>query len=143
MLVDDEDFEALNAHVWRLAPNGYAIRTAKSGAVRTTVSGHREVMRLVPGDGKFIDHKNGVKLDNRKENLRSCTNRQNQWNQKAHKDGSGLKGVCFDKKSLKWQASIKNGAKVKYLGQFETAELAHEVYCLAADMLYGEFANHG
>lgn len=143
MLVDDDDFVRLSAFFWRLASNGYAIRSLKNAkGTWTTEGAHRTSMGLSPGDGVCVDHRNGVRLDNRKNNLRLCTNRENQWNQREHKDGSGYKGVCFAKASGKWQTSIKIGDKVKYLGQFETPELAHEFYCLAADMIQGDFANH-
>lgn len=142
MLVDAEDYESLYSHKWGLTPNGYAVRRHKRDGKTTTLAAHREIMGLKVGDEWYVDHKNGNKLDNRRENLRLCTNRENQWNQKAHKDGSGLKGVCFDKKSGRWQTSIKNGKKVKYLGQYDSKEEAHEVYCLWADMLHGEFVRH-
>ena len=52
-----------------------------------------------------IDHINHNGLDNRKENLRICTNRQNSRNRKASKrNTSGIKGVSRHKLSNKWQA---------------------------------------
>jgi hypothetical protein len=78
--------------------------------------------------GKFskdqIDHKNGIKTDNRICNLREATNSQNGKNlpslTKANK--SGCRGVCFDKKNNKWRSYIKVDHKALSLGRFDSFE---------------------
>ena len=91
-----------------------------------------------------IDHRDGDGTNNRHGNLRECTQAQNMANTKKHKrNTSGYKGVSWNKDAKKWTAKISINWKMKHLGYFETAELAHEFYCLAADMLHGEFSNHG
>jgi len=142
MLVDDEDFEKMNRS-WNLASNGYAKRTKRVDGVCTTMFAHRELLGLVRGDKQQVDHKDHNRLNNQKENLRICTPAQNQANARAHKDGCGLKGVCYAKDTGKWQTSIKYAGKLHYLGQFDTPGEAHEVYCLALDMVHGDFSFHG
>jgi hypothetical protein len=51
-----------------------------------------------------------------------------------------LKGVCWNKASKKWQSQIRVKGKNKYLGLFETSNLAHLAYCEAAKLLHGQFA---
>ena len=52
-----------------------------------------------------IDHINGIRDDNRIENLREATNQQNQFNRKSEKDSSSqYKGVSWCKLSKKWRA---------------------------------------
>jgi hypothetical protein len=82
-------------------------------------------------------------LDNRRENLRICTNAQNIQNSKRRSDNtSGFKGVSFEKDSGKWVARVTiPGTKTqKNLGRYDSAEEAGRVYDEAAKMHYGEFA---
>lgn len=66
-LVDDEDFDALSKHRWRLHAQGYAYRKTSRGAGRTvTLLMHRVIMNAPPG--VEVDHL-GLKLDNRRSQL--------------------------------------------------------------------------
>ena len=77
---------------------------------------HRFVLKAKKGEN--VDHINGNKLDNRKENLRKCTRSQNFANRKKYTNNtSGYKGVS--KHGNKWQADIQINGKSKYLGIFE------------------------
>lgn len=67
--VDADDYHRLTRHRWSLA-GGVARRGIRQGRRRHTVLMHREVMGCTPGDGLAVEHINGRKLDNRKENLR-------------------------------------------------------------------------
>lgn len=90
---------------------------------------------------KIIDHIDGNKLNNKIENLRQCTTNQNAYNSKKPiTNTSGFKGVSWHKNRKTWQASIRVNAKLKYLGSFDTPELAHEAYKKSALDLHGEFA---
>ena len=94
---------------------------------------------------KIIDHVNGDTKDNRIENLRECTNAQNQYNSRIKANNkSGFKGVVFHPHCVHkpWQAKIVIEGKVRSLGYYPTAELAGAAYLLAAGDLVGEFAYH-
>jgi HNH endonuclease len=86
-----------------------------------------------------VDHRNGNKLDCRRENLRIASHAQNRWNT-GHHNSSGLKGVYLHKRSGLWQASIRVNGKKHHLGYFRTPQEAHEAYKKAALELHGEFA---
>lgn len=75
-----------------------------------------------------IDHINGIRDDNRIENLRDVSNRVNQQNRrKALKSGStGLLGVSPTKRGFKAAISLNKASR--YLGRFDTAEEAHAAY---------------
>ena len=91
-------------------------------------------------DHIHIDHINGTRDDNRITNLRPATSSQNAMNRKRPSTNtSGYKGVSFHKGTGKWQASIKINRKQKYLGVFDTPELAKEAYSIAAATLFGEY----
>jgi hypothetical protein len=101
---------------------------------------HRVVLNISDGK-KIVDHKNHDGLDNRKENLRVCTNAENMANTKPRK-GSSSKylGVHWNKESKKWQAQIEKGNKSTYLGLHVSEEAAAEAYNEAAIRIHGEFA---
>ena len=90
-------------------------------------------------DGSLVvDHINGDPLDNRKSNLRICTQHNNLFNQKRG-NKFGYKGVVkfF---SGKYQAMIWDGKKNNHLGMFESKEDAARAYDKAAKELHGEYA---
>lgn len=74
-----------------------------------------------------LDHVNGNRSDNRIENLREASNRENSQNRILHRDGR-LFGCCFHKARKKWQAQIKINGKTKHIGYFNTELEAHEAY---------------
>jgi len=80
--------------------------------------------------GMGIDHINGNKIDSRIENLRLVTTRRNQQNRKKHREGK-LVGCYFNKSVGEYQAQIRIGGKVIYLGLYKTEQEAHEAYKIA------------
>lgn len=82
---------------------------------------------------KVIDHINGIKTDNRIENLRVVTVRQNQQNRVEHRNGK-LVGASYNKRDKKWNSKIVINGKQKHLGYFDTEEQAHEAYMREIDI---------
>ncbi len=74
-----------------------------------------------------IDHINGIRNDNRLENLRQVTKRQNSHNLQIHRAGR-LVGAKWDKSRNKWTAGMHIGNKYKNLGRFDSEIEAHKVY---------------
>jgi|DEB0MinimDraft_6_1074348.scaffolds.fasta_scaffold32495_3 hypothetical protein len=103
---------------------------------RQSFLSHRIVWAILKREDPLefsLDHINGDTLDNRIENLRKATAKQNQWNQK------GAKGYYFNKERKKWKAHICLNRKTKHLGLFDTEEQAREAYLRAKEKLHGEF----
>ena len=90
-----------------------------------------------------IDHIDGNGLNNSWSNIRVATHAENIRNSKKPvSNTSGYKGVSKIKRynQTKWLAKIVADGKLKYLGTFDTPELAHISYCKAAAELHGDFA---
>jgi hypothetical protein len=75
-----------------------------------------------------IDHINDDKLDNRPENLRVVSNRENCHTVKAGTCSSHFKGVHWDKNKNKWKAQAYLDKKKVHLGYFSDEEMASERY---------------
>lgn len=91
----------------------------------------------------MIDHINGDTRDNRIENLRECSNAQNQYNApRKSNNKAGHKGVVFHRacRSRPWQAKIVVSGKVISLGYHATKEEAAAAYAVGAAKYAGEFA---
>lgn len=87
-----------------------------------------------------IDHINGIKTDNRACNLREATNSQNGKNLKLSKaNTSGHKGVCFDKQTGKWRATIRVDGKSISIGRFDSIENAAKARKLAEQQYFKEW----
>jgi hypothetical protein len=96
-----------------------------------------------PPGGKIFDHINGVRNDDRVENLRIATLSENQHNQKIHEDKnktSKYKGVHWNKKANKWCAQISLKGIRTHLGLYKDEIDGAIVYDLKAIELFKEYA---
>lgn len=92
-------------------------------------------------DGE-IDHRNGDTQDNRIENLRLATRKQNARNQGVRRNNrTGLKGVSYDVARRGYRAQIQFDGKKVNLGTYPTAQGAAEAYREAARVHHAEFAD--
>ena len=92
---------------------------------------------------KYVDHINGVKTDNRIENLRECSSSDNHCNQpKNRRNTSGYKNVYYHKTNKKWFVRIQYKQKDRIFGYFDDLELAALVAEEARDKFHGKFACH-
>lgn len=154
-LVDSEDFEFLNQWKWTYR-QGYAVRGEYIGRISDErhpsgrqkyksrlIAMHRVIAKTPPQ--LTTDHINGNKLDNRKENLRNCTKRQNCYNTGTRNPNKDLAkspyvGVHISQSGKRWISHIAPNRKSIHLGTFDTAEEAAEAYNMAALSFYGQFA---
>jgi hypothetical protein len=91
-----------------------------------------------------IDHRDHDKANNRIDNLRLATDRQNKYNAKTRADNtSGAKGVYWNKDRQQWQAQLCIGGKGRYLGRFSTIEEAEAAVRAAREEHHKEFTHHG
>jgi hypothetical protein len=79
-------------------------------------------------DGKDIHHIDGDRTNNRVENLKMVTRRENLRSKMEIRGRSKYRGVCFDKQTGKWRAKIRNNYTTISIGRFETEEIAAHAY---------------
>jgi hypothetical protein len=143
-IVDLQDFYWLNKYRWVAYGKSdcpYAVRFACSSRGKViSFAMHREIMN--PPPRLLVDHRNNNTLDNRRDNLRLATRRQNTCNRRKTKSKTSSRfiGVYFDKRSGKWAAKIKFMNKVIWLGRFNSEIDAAKTYDVAANKYHGEFA---
>ena len=144
--VSVEDYEEVVQSKWNLAGgNGskgskgkYLSRSERIDGRWTTTYLHRLVARRMGlledaphgkrGEwSRSVDHINGNKLDNRRENLRIATRAEQMTNphdRLRSTNTSGYRGVSYDAKNAKWSARVMVAYKNIHLGRFATAEEA-------------------
>ena len=94
-----------------------------------------------PPDGFVVDHKNGVRDDDRWCNLRIASYQQNARNRATcRRNKSGKVGVCLGQKPGTWAATITINNRTRHLGQFECKEAAVTARCKAEKHYFGDFA---
>lgn len=134
-LMDIEDLPLLGNSFWCIDNVGYVCGTNKNKTIRL----HLIIMNVA--NGQRVDHKDGNKLDLRKQNLRICTHAENNCNQGIRRTNTtGYKGVRHNKRYDSWSARIGTGGKYIYLGTHKTDKLAAQAYNTAALKYHGAFA---
>jgi hypothetical protein len=138
-IIDAEDYDWLSYYTWTTAPRSggrvYAVTTDIAGR-RVYLS--RFIMR--PPPGYVVDHISGDTLDNRRANLRICTQQQNACNQRLNgRNKTGYKGVILCPNG-RYKGKIQVNGQGIHLGYFDTAEKAAAAYDAAAREQFGEYA---
>ncbi len=134
--IDKEDLSKVSVNrTWFLHPRGYACCKIKG----TRVFMHHLI--LGRHEDKVVDHINGNTRDNRKCNLRHCSQQQNSYNKKTFKN-SKTRGVTYQPKNgiNKWVARIQIEGESIYLGAFPTKEEAMRIRRTAEKIYYKGFA---
>jgi hypothetical protein len=136
-IFDLEDYNKVKNIKWHRINTGYVMSNKEIGPVSFT----KFILNLHKEKETTVDHKNRNKLDNRKENLRICTQMENIKNRGISKNNtSGFKGVSFCKDIKKWGAFIMCDYIPIFIGTFSTKEEAALAYNEKAKELHGEFA---
>jgi hypothetical protein len=92
----------------------------------------------------LVDHINGDRQDNRIENLRAVTKRENNFNKRVRSDNStGITGVRWHSQRKKWNARIKVDGVDRSLGMYKEMRDAERARLAAELKYFGEYSpNH-
>jgi hypothetical protein len=101
-IVDDDDFGWLSQWSWSFAGGGYAGRRTTGGIMLM----HRQILGLDFGDPLQGDHRDRVKLNNQRSNLRVATRAEQQQNLPSMGGTSRFRGVSFCSQTGRWRAAV-------------------------------------
>ncbi len=139
--VDDSDWECLSVYNWQCS-HGYASRMT-SRPNRTCLRMHRLILDCKPSE--HVDHIDGDKLNNQRDNLRIATRSQNLANMSKHRDAlhSRFKGVTYDRHRTNgrpWFVRGNANNKSHHVGYFSSEIEAAAAYNEWAIATHGRFA---
>lgn len=150
-LIDNADYELVSKYKWHAIVSSSTFYATNDKVGRM----HRLILGIT--DPKiFVDHIDGSGGNNRRSNIRICTNSDNQKNKKpigtSKYLGVNLRKYTGDgiyrngrRKGLpkpdRWIAKIKANGKYLYIGIFKNERRAAKAYDEAAKKHHGEFAN--
>ncbi len=129
-----EAFTSTNLHGYR-----------QGNIFKCVTRAHRVIWAIVTGrwPSEQIDHINGIRTDNRLQNLREVSGSENSKNKcQRSNNTSGVTGVSWSRDKQKWLADIRVNRKQIYIGRFDNFEDAVAAR-KAAEAKYGFHENHG
>lgn len=137
---DLEDYDKIKDYCWRMNDYGYIYAYDIKAEQRTYIFMHNLIMNNL--EKKFIiDHINHNRNDNRKDNLRKCSQSKNSMNRKRQSNNtSGITGVRYRKENGIWIARIKIHGKEISLGTYTNKEDAIKARKEAEQKYFGEYS---
>lgn len=142
--VDEADFDAVASFKWSATvvrgrkKTPYALRQVEKTPKQKFALLHREIMAAPAG--VVIDHWNGDGVDNRRINLRRCTQSENVCNHRVTGGASRYIGVAWDESRGLWVARVSKGGHTHHVGRFDDEVQAAIARDGVAIELHGAFA---
>lgn len=132
--VDVSDLEKVLKYTWCLNRQGYLTANIRKKLVRL----HRYL--LEPPDDKFVDHIDGDPTNNKRSNLRICSQTENARNTKIQKNNkTGYTGIRKTKDGM-FNARITANRKEIHIGNYPTLKQAVAARKEAEKRHFAEFA---
>ena len=147
-LVDDEDYERVSQFKWLAVKNKrkntvqvYAMTTVWIPKWKKSIALflHHFILSYNP-KGLQVDHIDRNTLNNQKQNLRHCTNTENNYNKPKGNFKNNYKGVHYYAERNKFRVNINVNKKYIFIGYFDDEIEAAKAYNEAAIKYHGEFA---
>ena len=135
ILIDRKNFKKIKKYCWCISKTGYAVANINGKITKM----HRYVLNI-NNPNQIVDHINGNKLDNRGDNLRMATIKQNSRNTSVSKNNKvGVLGISQTKYG-KYRARIMVDGKEIRLGNYNFLSDAITARKKAENKYFGEFA---
>lgn len=134
-VIDLCDLELVKYHKWRFNNFGHVV----TGSGKNI----RDISHIILGIDKsldseiIVDYVNSNPRDNRRINLKICTQSQNHLSSNS----TGIIGVSYDKNRHVYAPEIRIDKKRVHLGRYRSIEEAAYVRLVAERYLFKEFAN--
>lgn len=140
-IIDADDLQKIRYHKWRKDTNNRII----TGNC-TNKNPKRELSRFlldITDEDIVVDHKDCNPFNNKKSNLRSCTQSENVRNKSFMSNStSGIIGVIWDKQRDRWAPEIRKEYQRCHLGRYGRFEEAVFARYIAEKLLFQEFQNN-
>lgn len=135
ILIDEGDFEKVKKYSWCISKTGYPVANINGKATKL----HRYLLNIEVPE-VIVDHINRNKLDNRRNNLRTCTALENARNTTVSKNNkTGYLGISTTPQG-KYRARIMVNRKEIRLGNYDKIEDAIKARKQAEIKYFGQFA---
>lgn len=133
--IDEDDFDLIKNYYWYLDNRNYICTKINNKVMRL------QNIILFHDDKYVVDHIDGNTYNNRRQNLRICTQEENTRNRTVGKNNtSGIKGVVWNKILSKWEARINYKNKRIRIGVFGKFKDAVNARIEAEQKYFGEYS---
>lgn len=135
--IDLEDVNKVNTYQWHIEKSHSGIKYAQAILPnKKTLRMHR----LFLPNSTQVDHINNNGLDNRKSNLRSCNNAENNRNKKFHRNPlSGYTGIRYNPRADSYYVRIMVNKKEISLGHYKNIDDAIAARKAGEERYFGAF----
>lgn len=142
-IIDKEDIEKVKYHKWRIS-HGHVVTGLPSRGEQKDLSWI--VLDLTQKDIQerniVVDHRDGNGFNNRKSNLRICSQGENVLNKSFMSNNtSGFIGISFRKEKNRYDPEIRIGHARCHLGYTKAFEDAVYKRYYAEQLIFKEYAN--
>jgi len=135
--IDSEDIDKVNIYQWHIEKSHSNIKYAQ--AILPNKKTLRMHKLLLPNSIQ-VDHINNNGLDNRKCNLRSCNNAENNRNKNFQRNPvSGYTGIRYNPKANSYYVRIMVNKKEISLGHYKDLDDAISARKAGEEKYFGEF----
>ncbi len=136
--IDDADWALVSQYKWHAAR--WKEGNREWWYALTNIGGRKVRMHHLLTGKNLVDHRDGDGLNNRRENLRPCTQAQNMANTSSRGGTSRHKGVSWRSGKNKWGVAFSWEGRTHFVGYFHDESVAALAYNEAILPLAGEFA---
>jgi len=140
IIIDESDFLNVSQYQWHIEKSRNNLKYAQTIIGKRPNKRTMRLHRLILSSLEQIDHINHNGLDNRRVNLRICTNAENNRNKQSNRNPkSGHTGIRYNEKTDSYYVRIMVDKKEISLGHYKTLDEAIAARTAGEIRYFGEF----